>query len=334
MKCEDCSSLQLGELIPLDILYQSNHNMGIVGKTWAQHFEELGSFIIDNTKCDQVLEIGDPSCKAAFACDKKTDFREWVIIEPNPDTSITPPSQVRYESVWFDDYIEKDKTYDTIVLSHVFEHLYHPQKTLKQIRKLLSTDGRLVISIPDMRYLLENKSLPPAGLHFEHTYYVDLEVIESMLFEAGFKIEEQKNFNNHSLFISCSKSSISGVSKRDNNYGVKICQDVVEILDTLSLTAKDINNRVSTIREPVYLYGAHFPAQLLLSLGLEESNIEGILDNSNDKIGKKLYGTNLQVYSPKILENQQAYVICYMGSYTKEIKDDILKNINDEVIFI
>jgi len=185
-----------------------------------------------------------------------------------------------------------------------------------------------------MRYLLDQRSLPPAGLHFEHTYYVDIEVLTSMLYKAGFVVEEQENYQNHSLFVSCSKSSLTCISKRDNSYGLKICDGVVEILDTLASTAKNINHQISTLEEPVYLYGAHFPAQLLLSLGVKESNIEGILDNSKEKIGKKLYGTNLQVHSPEVLANRQAYVICHMGAYTDEIKKDILENINGEIIFL
>ena len=84
MRCDNCSSLQLGELIPLEILYQSNHNVGIIGETWTQHFEQLGSFIIKNSNCDKILEIGDPSAKTALVCAQKSSYYEWVIIEPFP----------------------------------------------------------------------------------------------------------------------------------------------------------------------------------------------------------------------------------------------------------
>tara|TARA_R110000744_G_scaffold40688_5_gene92318 strand:+ start:533 stop:1723 length:1191 start_codon:yes stop_codon:yes gene_type:complete len=334
MRCDNCSSLQLGELIPLEILYQSNHNVGIIGETWTQHFEQLGSFIIKNSNCDKILEIGDPSAKTALVCAQKSSYYEWVIIEPNPDTTVPPPPQVRYEKMWFDNYQPNNKLYDTVVLSHVFEHLYNPVDTLAQIKNILTPDGRLIISIPDMKYLLDQGSLPPAGLHFEHTYYLDIEVLTSILYKAGFIIEECKNYKNHSLFLSCSKSKITGITKRNDKHGLEICDRVIEVLDKLSFIAKDLNQKITNVKKPVYLYGAHFPAQLLLSMGVEESNITGILDNAEEKIGKKLYGTNLNVHSPKILSDHQAYVICHMGAYTDEIKKDILENINGEIIFL
>ena len=85
---------------------------------------------------------------------------------------------------------------------------------------------------------------------------------------------------------------------------------------------------------PVYMYGAHFPAQLLFSFGVDKKKIKAVLDNSESKIGNILYGTDLQVYSPKILKDEKCAVICHMGPYTEEIKSDILNNINSEVLFI
>ena len=52
----------------------------------------------------------------------------------------------------------------------------------------------------------------------------------------------------------------------------------------------------------MFLYGAHIFSQYLLAFGLNQNKIEGILDNSQLKIGKRLYGTNLKVFDPKIIE--------------------------------
>ena len=53
------------------------------------------------------------------------------------------------------------------------------------------------------------------------------------------------------------------------------------------------------------------------------------------KEGKRLYGTNLRVYSPKIIKDEEKpIIILKAGVYTDEIKKDIYENINSEAIFI
>ena len=69
--------------------------------------------------------------------------------------------------------------------------------------------------------------------------------------------------------------------------------------------------------------------------GLNIERIKSILDNDIKKQGKRLYGTSLNVDSPKILKDKnKPYVIIKAGVYTDEIKSDIINNINSETIFI
>jgi hypothetical protein len=61
---------------------------------------------------------------------------------------------------------------------------------------------------------------------------------------------------------------------------------------------------------------------------------KSILDNGPLKIGKSLYGSKLQVKSPKILRDSGLVnIILKVGSYTVEIREDISKNVNSNVNF-
>ena len=82
------------------------------------------------------------------------------------------------------------------------------------------------------------------------------------------------------------------------------------------------------------MFGAHVFAQYLIEFGLDLNNIVCLLDNDKNKQGKRLYGTSLRVDSPKILKDiESPVVILKAGVYNKEIKDDIIKNINPNVTF-
>ena len=88
-------------------------------------------------------------------------------------------------------------------------------------------------------------------------------------------------------------------------------------------------------RRPVYLFGAHVFSQYLFAFGLETERIAAVLDNAETKQGKRLYGTDLSVLSPKILARcpDEPVVILRAGVYNEEIKRDILDNINPRTEF-
>ena len=98
---------------------------------------------------------------------------------------------------------------------------------------------------------------------------------------------------------------------------------------------EEINSKIQSHDGDIYLFGAHIFSQYLISFGLSTEKVICILDNSPIKIGKRLYGTNLKVNSPKILsDSSNPLVILKAGVYNEEIKTGILTNINSKTKFI
>jgi hypothetical protein len=83
----------------------------------------------------------------------------------------------------------------------------------------------------------------------------------------------------------------------------------------------------------IYIFGASYNSQYILSFGLNNNKIDGIIDNCKEKQGKYLYGYNLQIFSPEVLVNNNCIVILKNGYYSNEIKEQI-KNININTIII
>ena len=98
--------------------------------------------------------------------------------------------------------------------------------------------------------------------------------------------------------------------------------------------ASALNVSVRELKSPIYLFGAHIFSQILLTSGLKEKYVNGILDNSVGKQGKRLYGTRLGVYSPLVLKaHETPIVILRAGKYNDEIKQQ-LQTINPSTIII
>ena len=58
-----------------------------------------------------------------------------------------------YES-YFEDFITPDdKKFDTVIATHVFEHIYDPVHVLKQAKKWLAENGRMIIIVPNAESL-------------------------------------------------------------------------------------------------------------------------------------------------------------------------------------
>lgn len=311
--CSMCGCIQLGELIPLDILYKDNHNLEVVGSIWENHNKSFVEFMLPYPST--VFEIGDPAFKMVKASEGILNYDKWIIVEPNPPDVY--PKKVEYIKGIFDSAFNvSDINANAVILSHSLEHMYDPRSILEKIYEVLDNSGHLYVSIPNFDAITESNYMPPLGMHFEHTYYASSEYMELLFSLCGFKITYTTEYLNHSIFFECMKKDF---------------KDLPELL-TQNLTKFNEISHEPLKSANVFLYGAHFPAQLFLSMGIDEKSVIGVLDNAKSKQGKYLYGTSLKVFPPEeIAKYDDVQVICQMGPYTEEIKERLVE-INNKVV--
>lgn len=325
--CKDSGILFLNKLIPLNILYKNGHYAGSVGKIWEEHHETFAKFISQiNPK--NILEIGGGHGRLAQNF-LKLQKANWTIVEPDTKTKF---DNVNYIDGFFDKNICKDKHYDTIVHSHTFEHIYNPNDFLSDISTSLHEGGYMIFSLPNMQKWLENRF--SNCLNFEHTLFLDENLIEHLLYKNRFQILVKKYFKDHSVFYLTKRDKNQKEIELKNNYkkNKKLFLDIREYYKT---EVQKLNRLIEETSKNVYLFGAHLFSQNLIYDGLNISKIKYILDNDSNKQEKRLYGTSLYVKSPQILKNDDnALVILNAGVYSEEIKKDILTNINSKICII
>lgn len=337
--CEECENLQLMELVPLELLYQVNHNTEVVGQTWEEHNTEFAKFIA-KSKPKVVFEIGSPSATIFKKLAAEPWLEKWFSMEPNPSNIDGVDKKFIMKTGWVDASFHFEKhdidPPNAVVMSHVFEHLYNPREILRVLLKNMDTGGDLYISIPDMEYISKNKLMPPAGMHFEHTFFLDRVNARYLLQTCGFEVMEIQEFKNHSLFIHAKSTydnlgiSLFELVDTNNSNNKRFLKTIKSFEELIS----DITCRLCSYYLNIYIYGAHFPAQFMYFQGLDISNLAGCLDQSPTKIGKKLYGTHLRVFHPEEIRGKDPIkVICHMGPYTDEIKKTLLK-INNKIKFL
>lgn len=314
--------VQLMNLIPPEILYSKHHNPGVTGKTWEDHHYNF-SKIIKTSPFKKCLEVGGAT-GTLFKHFLDTDEKfTWSVLEPSGVFNIKD-ERVFVINDYFENYTPKEK-YDIVVHSHVLEHVYEPMTFIEKVKDVLVDGGYQYISIPNMRDWLSKGYTNT--LMFEHTYYIDEYVLEFILNNNGFIIED-KIINQHSIMVKAKK--VDKIIDCDWNfeYSKKIFENYYKNL------VNDVNKTVEKIKDKsVFLFGAHIFSQIFIKMGLDESKVISILDNNSDKQNKRLYGTKLIVNSPEILRDvEKPIVIVRAGTYTKEIIDGIIR-INSSTIF-
>jgi len=324
--CPETGMIQLEKLIPLEILYQGQHNEG-VGKIWAEHYESFVKFI-ELYSPKYVLEIGGAHGIIAKEYLSRMPEAQWTIVEPNPTLQ---DDRIRVIQDWFNEDFKYDGRVDAIVHSHVLEHSYNPKSFLEVIGSFLKVRDMQFFSFPNMVEQLTRKYTN--CLNFEHTAFISEYFADSLIKATGFEIVDKSYFKDHSIFYATRKIGESQAFRVENKYEEykKLFTDFVSYHENM---VRDLNKKIKTAKDPVYLFGAHIFSQYLIGFGLKSDKIISVLDNSPTKQGKRLYGTNLLVESPKILKGEGPInVILKAGIYDEEIKKDILENINPEVIF-
>lgn len=327
--CKDTGIIQLDKLLPLDLVYQSQHNDGI-GKIWQDHYRAFSHFL-DEFSPKKILEIGGAHDFIANDFLTRNSNAHWTVIEPHP--LFESSERIRVIRGWFDDEFRLDDAIDTIIHSHVFEHAYNPLDFLRHISSFLKAGERHIFTFPNMVEMLSKKYTN--CLNFEHTAFLAEPFVDVLLHNNDFRILKKEYFQDHSIFYATEKVETGNFVK--SSFPDKYEEYRKLFLDFIHYHQKlvdDLNDKLKSFDGDVYLFGAHIFSQYLIQFDLDQEMIKNILDNSVMKNKKRLYGTDLIVEKPEIIQGLDSpAVILKIGSYRDEVIKQ-LRALNQNVVIL
>lgn len=124
-----------------------------MGALWEKHHQAFAHFLA-KTAPSSVLEIGGAHGILAKEF-KKIQKIPWTILEPNP--SPVDGGEARFIKGFFDEKFVYKEVFDTVVHSHVFEHIYEPDNFMRYLAGFMDEGKHLVFSLPNMQIMLERK---------------------------------------------------------------------------------------------------------------------------------------------------------------------------------
>ena len=318
MICKDSGMIQLERLLPPQMVYSEYHSEAI-GSIWRKHHEEFSDFIAKHYK-GNILEIGGSNGELAKIFQSNQSKKTpWTIIEPNP--SFKGDNNIKVIESFYDESTSLPNI-KTIIHSHVLEHLSDPNVLLHDINSNLSENGKHLFSIPNLYQYLKKKY--SNSINFEHTLFLTEYFTDYLLKKHSFKIIEKYKFEHHSIFYATEKDHNPKIPSLINKYKEykKLYLDMVKYYDQEVVR---LNQLMDSFSGDIYLFGAHIFSQFLIYRGLNQEMIKGIIDNSQIKENKRLYGTELTVYNPKIVTGSlNTAVILKAGQYQNEVKTQLI----------
>ena len=320
--CTNCGCVQLHNLYNPSYIY--NKTMVVYkGSKFSKHDNLLNEFIIKNNNWSKdILEIG-----GSFGVLAKLIIEKYKQYNSNVNYKILEFDIEKYPTNENIKYISGNcenfnyMNTDTIIMSHVFEHLYKPRDFVKKISE--SDVRNVFISIPDMENLI-NKNNDINNLNIYHTYYIDTNFIKYIFNCYGYELKDIYNFENNSVFYYFVKNI-----NQNNNLEYKN----VKLLDNIKFFYMKMKNNI-IINEPFYICPSGNYGKFIYNYLNEQTknNLLGFLDSCVYKIGKRLEGTNKYIYKKeKIMNYDKINILLVAGKYNDEIKDELInynKNIN------
>jgi hypothetical protein len=312
--CGVCKTSQTKYLGDLNLIYSGNHadSTGSIMKNLHYKVKDvIKKHIIE---INNITEIGSSyGILSDIVLDELgNNIKKYYIIEP------CFKGQERTNKIIINDFFENVdyNNYgdsNTILISHVFEHFYNPIEIMKKISDNKNIEN-IILVWPDLEYYKDNNVYHV--LNTEHTFYVDNNLIKTFFNNNCFELIEEIKYKNHSvIFVFKKNKNLSKLKLQNINY--KIDDYFNFLLNKKEEILLFINENKKNNKE-VCIWPASVHTQFFLML-LNSPDVDFVLDNSPNKIGKYLYGHNLKCKSFTDSCNKDNAIILNGGCFNKEV---------------
>ena len=317
--CDNCNTPQIKYLGDLEEIYKINHADSTGEVMLNLHIENLNFILKYKDKINNVIEIGSSKGVLADLLLEKLNLT-YFIIEPSYFGSLNDNKILIND--FYENVDDSNIDADTLIMSHVLEHFYEPIKILEKIKNNKNIKN-IFLTFPDLEYYVNNNVFHV--LNTEHTFYVDNNFLINVFKFFGFELVEKIFYKNHSVLFYFEKTVGDGLGINFDfkNQNYNLSKFYSKIKDTVNNFNEIINNNED---KEIYLWPASIHSLYLLMFGLNQTKLKGLTDNSPNKIGNKMYGTNLKVYDFKKVSNEQNSTILLNGGIFNSEVNGTFKN--------
>ncbi|MBI2674993.1 MAG: class I SAM-dependent methyltransferase [Candidatus Aenigmarchaeota archaeon] len=336
--CNDCSLLQILDVIPKEVLFKNYFYLSSVSNTLKKHFsdyaEELRRRFIKGK--ETVLEIG--SNDGVLMSILKDLGIKCIGVEPaNNIADIARSKGLDVVSSFFTESLAKELRTSMgrmkiITASNVFAHIDDMHDVMKGIKLLLEEDGLFIFEVQYAVDLIEK--LEYDMVYHEHLCYYSLKSLMPFFEKFGMEIFDVRRTSMHAGSIRVYVKNMNGKELRtstvdellkiETEMKLESIETYVDFAEKVRKHGKDLYEMLANLKSKGFKivgYGASGRANTLLNfcrIGTEY--IDYIVDESPLRQNRFTPGTHIQIVDPaKFRSDNVDYVVLFAWSYFDEI---------------
>ena len=314
--CSKCESTQNKYLANISLVYENNH-IDTHGSVKSDKHNKFKNFILENKENKSFCEVGAATGDLGHQIVEEKDVT-YTIVEA--DYKGKTHDKLKIVNSFFEDADIENIKSDCLIMSDLFEHFYEPLNALDIIKK--GDYEYIILNHPDFDDAIKNNNF--ILLNVEHTFLVEHQLLFNLFNNYGYVLNRKTNFKTSSLFLEFKRTpNIVPAPIKNNSTKLNTQMFINYVNDKSQKMNSYINNNNN---RKYYAWPCSVHTFTLFLLGLNYKKLNGILDNSPNKLGKYIDGYNLlcSSFNDVIKSNDKNITIFISGAndYIKELNLD------------
>ena len=324
--CDKCKLVQTDSLIDPEVAFEDYKYLSSV--SLSEYFKEVAN-ILDkkyNVNGKDILEIGcndgvllEPLCELGAI---------GVGVDPSESVEVAKQKGLKVHRGFFsyETHIAFENKFDLVLSNNAFAHIIDVQDVIKGIHHVLKPNGDFIFEVHYLKNLIDENQWD--NIYHEHIYYYSITTLNNMFKQYDMTVVDFEEIPIHSgsirVTVSNSKQETpQKVIDKIDLESMTICN--LPYLNQYSIDVKqhisDFNEMFDNLNQNVVGYGASGRAGIFCSMvGLDVDDINFIVDESPQRVGRYLSGTKIPIVDSERLENSDVDVIfIFAWNYSKMI---------------
>ena len=340
--CKDCLLVQLTDesYIPRDKLFLDYAYASSISGGLRNHFVQLAKKIKSEFNAKLVVDIG--SNDGVLLKPLIESGCSAVGVEPagnlakqaNDNGLDTICSYFKKETV--NKIISEKGKADVIVASNVFAHLEEYHIIIEDVKSLLSDNGTYIVEVQYFADMIEEMTFD--NIYHEHVLYYTLHSMRNLFNKHNMNVYRVERIATHGgsirVYISENRDteqSVIDLINQEKQNGIDNFRTMENFNDKLQGNMNEIRElfeRLNKENKKIFGYGAPAKSSTMInSIGLNNKDIDLIIEDSPLKQGLFTPGSHIPITSPDILKTETPdYLMIFAWNYS----DEIIKKVEDK----
>ncbi len=336
--CNNCSHLQLLDVINPDYLYKKYLYVSGTSPVFVKHFQEYFQFIKGNY-FDHGLVIDIGSNDGTLLKFFKEDGYEVIGIEPAKKIATEAitngiPTLIEFFSKDLSERIlDKYHSVSVVTANNVFAHIDNPTDFLAGVKNLIKeSKGIFIFEVSYLLDVIKDKLFDT--IYHEHLDYHSIISFDRFFKRNGFEIINVEHVNSHGGSIRVCTQLIGGkfnisnsvldFIKKEKEFGLDKIEIYYDFNRKINSLGKDLNNLLHTLKsqgKTIAGYGAPAKATTLMHhFGIGPDTISFIIDDSKWKQSLYSPGMHIPIVSKNFLKEKRVdYIIILAWNFASSI---------------